>query len=48
MWIAIAICVVAGALAWVLPERGARRGERRLGEEDAELGTAGLVGIERP
>jgi MFS family permease len=48
MWIAIGICLVAGALAWFLPERGARRAAGALGEEDAELGTAGLVGIERP
>jgi hypothetical protein len=48
MWIAIGICLVAGALAWVLPERSAGRADARLGEEDAELGTAGLVGIERP
>jgi hypothetical protein len=50
MWIAIAICGVAGALAWFLPERGGRRSAATatLGEEDAELGAAGLVGIERP
>jgi MFS family permease len=48
MWIAIGICVVAGALAWFLPEHGARRAAARLGEEDAELASAGLVGIERP
>jgi MFS family permease len=48
MWIAIGICLIAGALAWLLPERGARRAAARLGEEDAELGTAGLVGVERP
>jgi hypothetical protein len=50
MWIAIAICGVAGALAWFLPERGARRAAAAaaLGEKDAELGAAGLVGIKRP
>ena len=48
LWIAIGICLVAAALAWLLPERGARRAAARLGEEDAELASAGLVGIERP
>ncbi len=48
LWIAVGVCVAASALAWVLPERGARRAAMRLGEEDAELGTAGLVGVERP
>jgi hypothetical protein len=50
LWISIAICLLAGALAWLLPERGARRAHaaRALAEEDAELGAAGLVGIERP
>lgn len=49
MWVAIAICLLAGALAWVLPERGRRlAAPTALGEEDAELGAAGLVGIERP
>jgi MFS family permease len=48
MWVAIVICVVAASLAWFLPERGARRSSAVLGEEDAEIGAAGLVGIERP
>jgi hypothetical protein len=49
LWIAIAICGIAGALAWLLPERGARRAAAAAhGEQDAELGAAGLVGIDRP
>lgn len=48
IWIAVGICLVAGALAWLLPERGARRRANVLGQEDAELGASGLVGIERP
>jgi MFS family permease len=49
LWIAIAICGVAGALAWFLPQRGARHAAAAThGEQDAELGAAGLVGIDRP
>ena len=47
MWVAIAICILAAGLAWWLPERRAGA-PAALGGEDAELGTAGLVGIERP
>lgn len=49
LWIAVAICVAASALAWVLPERGAvarTRREALLGEEDAAFAGAGLVGLE--
>ncbi len=49
LWVAAAICVVAAALAWLLPagsETGLLRG-RELGEEDAELAAAGLVGLTR-
>jgi MFS family permease len=47
LWIAVGICVAAGALAFVLPARGTppTLPEQRLGEEDAELATAGLVGV---
>lgn len=47
LWIAVGICVLASALAWVLPERGRSAREELLGEEDAELASAGLVGMER-
>lgn len=49
LWVGTAICVAAAVLAWVLPGRG-RAGDRReevLGEEDAELASAGLVGLTR-
>ncbi len=49
LWIAVVICVAAAALAWVLPARGmasvGRQG--RFDEEDAEVGSAGLVGAIR-
>jgi len=49
LWIAVTICIAAAALAWILPARGAAptRREQILGEEDAELGAAGLVGLTR-
>jgi MFS family permease len=49
LWIAVGICVAAAALAFVLPARGRPPGppELVLGEEDAELATAGLVGLTR-
>jgi hypothetical protein len=45
----VTICIAAAALAWILPARGAAptRREQVLGEEDAELGAAGLVGLTR-
>jgi predicted MFS family arabinose efflux permease len=51
LWIAVAICIAAAALAWVLPSGGEQPGGGRraelLGEEDAELGSAGLIGLTR-
>ncbi|MEO9176081.1 MAG: MFS transporter, partial [Gaiellales bacterium] len=49
LWLAVSICIAAAALAWVLPSRGdtPTRDEEIFGEEDAELGTAGLVGLTR-
>jgi MFS family permease len=50
LWVAVVICIAAAALAWVLPERGGPRPgpeEVLLGEEDAELGSAGLIGLTR-
>ena len=49
LWVAAAICVVAATLAWVLPggSRASTRREEVLGEEDAGLATAGLVGLTR-
>jgi MFS family permease len=48
-WVAVAICLAAAALAWVLPSRGAapNRAEEDLAEENAELGPAGFVGLAR-
>jgi predicted MFS family arabinose efflux permease len=49
LWVAVAICVAAAALAWFLPARSRMPGPREqlLGTEDAELGSAGLVGLTR-
>ncbi len=49
LWVAVGICVAAAALAWVLPARAGATGPREEGfvEEDAELATAGLVGLTR-
>ncbi len=49
LWVAAAICLVAATLAWVLPggSRASTRREQVLGEEDAGLATAGLVGLTR-
>ena len=49
LWIAVGICVAAAALAAILPARGriSDPREEMLGEEDAELATAGLVGLTR-
>ena len=49
-WIAVVICLAAAALTWMLPARTATpptTREELLGEEDAELATAGLVGLTR-
>jgi MFS family permease len=48
-WIAVAICLAAAALTWMLPARtpAPTPREELLGEEDAELATAGLVGLTR-
>jgi MFS family permease len=49
LWIAVAICVAAAGLAWILPNRGAAqdRREEQLAEENAELGPTGFVGLAR-
>ena len=49
LWIAVGICIAAAALAAILPARGRISDPREelLGEEDAELATAGLVGLTR-
>jgi MFS family permease len=49
MWIAVSICIAAAALAWILPGSGAPASPREelLGEEDAELASAGLIGLTR-
>ncbi len=49
LWIAVAICVVAAAVAWILPRTGAAPAwpeQERLMREEGELGGAGLVGVE--
>jgi len=45
LWIAVAICVAAAVLAWLLPARGPSGREIPLerAEEDAELGPAGFI-----
>jgi MFS family permease len=46
LWLAVAICVAAAALAWVLPARGERRRtrtQRRREQDEAQVGGAGLV-----
>jgi hypothetical protein len=50
-WAAAILCVVAAAVAWVLPAGApgpASKAVQQLEIEDAELGAAGLVGIEDP
>jgi MFS family permease len=51
-WVAAALCVAAAAVAWILPSGAASarpsRAVRDLETEDAELGTAGVIGIEEP
>ena len=51
LWIAAGICVAAALLAWVLPARAVARAElaaqEGMSEEDAEVGSAGLVGLTR-
>lgn len=49
LWTAVAVCVVAAVLAWVLPGRGAAHGARGSGlaDRDAQLGSAGLIGLTR-
>ena len=49
-WIGVAICVLAAIVAWVMPAGGDRDGEPtpaelRREEEEAELATAGLPGV---
>jgi MFS family permease len=46
LWVAVAICIAAAGIAWVLPARGGARDPRAelLGEEEGELAGAGLVG----
>lgn len=50
-WAAVALCVAAATLAWILPTGSPRRptpGLERLETEDAELGAAGVIGIGEP
>jgi MFS family permease len=47
LWVGVAICLAAAALAWFLPARESVRRQadmQRLSEEDAELAGAGLAG----
>ncbi len=46
LWVAVGVCLAAAALAWVLPGR-ARPVQDEPAEDDAELGSAGLVGVRR-
>lgn len=47
LWIAVAVCIAAAVLAWLLPTRGegGRYLDEVIAEEDAELGPAGFIGI---
>lgn len=49
LWTAVGFCVAAAALAWFLPARGLARTRREnaLGEDDAPVADAGLVGLTR-
>lgn len=49
LWVAVGFCLAAAVMAWVLPTEAAHptEGENVLGEEDAELASAGLVGVTR-
>ncbi|TAL21561.1 MAG: MFS transporter [Frankiales bacterium] len=49
LWIAVTVCVVAAVLAWLLPGRAAAQGARgeELADRDAQLGSAGLIGLTR-
>ncbi len=48
-WVGVGICVAGAALLWFVPADGGSptRSEQLLGEEDAELASAGLVGLTR-
>jgi MFS family permease len=48
-WGGVGISVAGAVLLWFVPSGGGAptRREQRLGEEDAELGSAGLVGLTR-
>jgi MFS family permease len=48
-WVAVAICAAAATLAWTLPTRGRAPSGREelMDEDDAELGSAGLIGLTR-
>jgi hypothetical protein len=45
LWIAVAVCLIAAALAWLLPARSGRlsQGEESVVERDAALGPSGYV-----
>ena len=50
-WAAVALCVAAATMAWVLPTGSPPRPTpalERLETEDAELGAAGVIGIGEP
>jgi MFS family permease len=51
IWVGIGICVAAAVLAWVMPSGGAGEepdaAERRREEEEGELASAGLPGLDR-
>jgi predicted MFS family arabinose efflux permease len=47
LWVGVAICIAAAAVAWLLPAHG-RAGtpaDEQLATEDAELASAGLAGV---
>jgi MFS family permease len=51
LWVGAALCVAAALTAWIVPGRGSSAPAspelERFEEEDAELGAAGVIGLER-
>lgn len=46
MWVAVGVCVLAAVVAWVVPGRMTATAPAPAAVQDAELGGAGLIGVE--